>query len=158
MTRRRWALLAAVGAGALVAVSALPGLGVSAPPGSAVLTRRYDPATAATTFTVDVGQASGAALSLVTCPGARILEVDGPGAVESLEALGGTTITFPSEAAGTYRVVLAGDTPGIGIDGEEPSGCGEATLLIDPAVVERAGAEIGPSTRITTLDRAGVNP
>ena len=159
MTRRRWALLAAVSAGALlVAVSALPGLGVSAPPGSAVLTRRYDPATAATTFTVDVGQASGAALTIVTCPGARILEIDGPGTVETVEAPGGTTITFPSEAAGTYRVVLAGDTPGIGIDGEEPSGCGEATLLIDPAVVERASAEIGPSTRITTLDRAGVNP
>ena len=78
--------------------------------------------------------------------------------MQTLGALGGTTITFPSEAAGTYRVVLAGDTPGIGIDGEEPSGCGEATLLIDPAVLERASAEIGPSTRITSLDRAGVNP
>ena len=33
--------------------------------------------------------------------------------------------------------------------GEEPSGCAEATLLIDPAVVERAVAEIGPSTRIS---------
>ena len=152
MTRRRWALLAAVGAGALITLSALPGLGASAPPGGAVLTRRYDPAAAATTFTVDVGQASGAALSLITCPGARVLEVDGPSIAETVEALGGTTITFPSERAGTYRVVLSGDTPGIGIDGEEPSGCGEATLLIDPAVIERAGAEIGPSTRITTLD------
>jgi hypothetical protein len=152
MTRRRWALLAAVGAGALVALSAVPGLGAAAPPGGAVLTRLYDPASAATTFTVDVGQASGAALSLVTCPGVQILEIAGPGTAETVEALDGTTITFPSEAAGTYRVVLAGDSPGLGVDGGEPSGCGEATLLIDPAVVERASAEIGPSTRITTLD------
>ena len=149
MTRRRWALLVA---GALVALSAVPGLGAAAPPGGAVLTRRYDPASAATTFTVDVGRASGAALSVVTCPGVQILEIAGPGTAETVQALGGTTITFPSEAAGTYRVVLAGDSPDIGIDGEEPSGCGEATLLIDPAVVERASAEIGPSTRITTLD------
>ena len=147
---RRWARLAAVGAGALVALSAVPGLGAAAPPGGAVLTRRYDPSSAATTFTVDVGQASGAALSLVACPGVPILEIAGPGTAGTVRAPGGTTITFPSDAAGTYRVVLAGDSPGIGIGGEAPSGC-EATLLIDPAVVERAGAEIGPSTRITTL-------
>lgn len=144
-------MLAAVGAGALVGLSNLPGLGAAAPPGGAALTRRYDPSSATTTFTVDVGRASGAVLSLVTCPGARVLEVGGPGVAETVEALGGTTITFRSGEPGTYRVALAGDTPGIGVGGEEPSGCGEATLLVDPAVVERASAELGPSTRITTL-------
>ena len=79
------------------------------------------------------------------------MTVEGPSPADTVEALGGTTITFPSEQAGTYRVVLAGDSPGIGVGGDEPSGCGEATLLIDPAVVERAAAEIGPSTRITIL-------
>jgi hypothetical protein len=141
-------LLGAVGVGALIGLSALPGLSSTAPPGGAVLTRRYDPAASTTTFTVDVARGSGAALSLVTCPGAEVLEVDGPGTGEMVETPGGTTITFPSDVAGTYRVVLAGDTPGIGF-GEEPSGCAEATLLIDPAVVERASAELGPSTRIT---------
>lgn len=140
--------LGAASAVALVGLSALPGFGASAPPGGAVLTRRYDPASATTTFTVDVARGSGAVLSLVTCPGARVLEIDGPAPGETAEAVGGTTIAFPSEVEGTYRVVLAGDTPGIGI-GEEPSGCAEATLLIDPAVVERASAELGPSTRIT---------
>ena len=70
MTRRRWVLLGAVGAFALIGVSALPGLGASAPPGGAALTRVYDPAAATTTFTVDVARGSGATLSLVTCPGA----------------------------------------------------------------------------------------
>jgi hypothetical protein len=150
MGRRRWAVLAAIGAGALVGLSNLPGLGAAAPPGGAGMTRRYDPATATTTFTIDVGRASGAALSLVTCPGARVLEVDGPNPSETVESPGGTKITFPAEAAGTYRVVMAGDSPGLGV-GREAAPCGDAALLIDPAVVERAGAEIGPSTRITTL-------
>jgi hypothetical protein len=150
MTGRRWALLVAVGAGALAGLSNLPGLGAAAPPGGAVLTRLYEPSSATTTFTVDVGRAGHSTLSLLTCPGAEVLEVDGPHATETVEALGGTTITFPSETAGTYRVVLAGDSPGIGV-GREASGCGEVALLIDPAVVERAGAEIGPSTRITIL-------
>jgi hypothetical protein len=141
-------LLGAVGAFALIGVSALPGLGVSAPPGGAALTRVYDPVAATTTFTVDVARGSGAALSLVTCPGASVLNVDGPAPGETIESLGGTTITFPADVEGAYRVVLSGDTPGIGL-GEEPSGCAEATLLIDPAVVERASAEVGPSTRIS---------
>jgi hypothetical protein len=151
MTGRRWALLAAIGAGALVGLSNLPGLGATAPPGGAVLLRRYDPSSATTTFTVDVGRAGHTRLSLLTCPGAEVLDVDGPHAAETVEALGGTTITFPSEAAGTYQVVLAGDSPGIGV-GREASGCGEVALLIDPAVVERAGTEAGPSTRITPLN------
>jgi hypothetical protein len=146
MARRRWALLGTLGAGALVALSALPGLGAAAPPGGAVLTRRFDPASATTTFTVDVGRASGAALSLVTCPGAEILNIGGPSLGQLVEALAGTTITFPGQSAGTYEVIVAGDTPGIGL-GEEPSGCTDATLLIDPEVLERA-AEVGPSTRI----------
>ncbi|HEV7862986.1 MAG TPA: hypothetical protein VGR20_09805 [Acidimicrobiia bacterium] len=150
MTPRRWALLAAVGVGALVGLSNLPGLGSAAPPGGATLTRRYDPSAAVTTFTVDAGRASGAALSLLTCPGARVLEVDGPHGSQIVEGPGGTTITFPSEAAGSYRVVMAGDAPGLGVGGA-PSGCGDATLLIDPAVVERTGAEVGPSTLITTV-------
>ena len=148
MTRRRWAVLAAIGAGALISLSALPGLGASAPPGGATLTRVFDPAAATTTFTVDVNRASGATLSLVTCPGADVLAVDGPTVPQTVEALGGSTITFPADVAGTYEVVLAGDNPGMGI-GEAPAGCGEATLLIDPAVVERAAAEIGPSVRIS---------
>lgn len=148
MTRRRWVVLGAVSASALIGLSALPGLGSTAPPEGAVLTRRYDPAASTTTFTVDVARGSGAALSLLTCPGAEVLEVDGPGTGEPVEGPGGTTISFPADVAGTYRVVLAGDTPGMGF-GEEPSGCAEATLLIDPAVLERAGAEIGPSTRIS---------
>ncbi|MDQ1502202.1 MAG: hypothetical protein QOI86_5542 [Actinomycetota bacterium] len=150
MTRRRWVSLAAIGAAALIGLSSLPGLGAAAPPGGAVLTRRYDPSSATTTFTVDVGRASGTVLSVVTCPRARVLRVDGPEPAETVEALGGTTITFPSEVAGTYRVVMAGDSPGIGV-GHEASGCGDASLLIDPAVVERTAAEVGPSTRITTL-------
>jgi hypothetical protein len=141
-------LLGAIGAFALIGLSALPGLGAAAPPGGAALTRLYDPAAATTTFTVDVARGSGAALSLVTCPGAEVLEIDGPAPGETVESVGGTTITFPSEVEGTYRVVLSGDTPGMGVD-EEPSGCAEATLLIDPAVVERASAEPGPSTRIS---------
>jgi hypothetical protein len=151
MSRRRWAVLVAVGAGAVIGLSNLAGLGATVPPGGAALTRRYDPAAATTTFTVDVGQASRAALSLVTCPGSRILDVSGPGPAPSVSSVGGSsTITFPSEEAGTYRVVLAGDTPGLGVGGT-PSACGATTLLIDPAVVERASAEVGPSTRITTL-------
>ncbi|MDQ1489271.1 MAG: hypothetical protein QOD57_4435 [Actinomycetota bacterium] len=151
MSRRRWAMLAGVGAGAIVGLSTLPGLGATVPPGGAAMTRRYDPATAATTFTVDVGEASHATLSLVTCPGAHVLDVGGPGVDPIVDVGGdGTTITFPSEQSGTYRVVLAGDTPGLGV-GAKPSACGTATLLVDPAVVERATAEIGPSTRITTL-------
>ncbi len=149
MTRRRWVLLGAIGACALIGLSALPGLGASAPPGGAALTRVYDPAAATTTFTVDVARGSGAALSLVTCPGASVLDVAGPAPGDTVESLGGTTITFP-DVEGTYRVVLSGDTPGIGL-GEEPSGCADATLLIDPAVVERASAELGPSTRITVF-------
>jgi hypothetical protein len=148
MRRTRWVVLGAVGAGALIGLSALPGLGSTAPAGGAVLTRRYDPAASTTTFTVDVARDSGAALTLVTCPGAEVLEVDGPGRGETVEGPGGTTITFPSDQGGTYRVVLAGDTPGMAF-GEEPTGCAEATLLIDAAVVERASAEIGPSTRIS---------
>ena len=151
MNRRRWVLLAASGAVALIGVSSLPGFGAAAPPGGATLTRLYDPASATTTFTVDVGRAADAALSLVTCPGARVVSVDGPAAAETVESVGGTTITFPSEEAGTYRVVLAGDSPGLGLAGKGPSGCGDATLLIDPAVVERGSTEVGPSTRISTL-------
>jgi hypothetical protein len=149
MTRRRWATLFAVGAGAVIGLSTLPGLGATVPPGGAALTRVYDPVSGTTTFTVDAGQGSHAALSFVTCPGARVLDAGGP-AAQVVEALDGTTITFPTEETGTYRVVLAGDTPGLGV-GEAPSACGSPTLLVDPAVVERAGAEIGPSTRITTL-------
>ena len=92
-------------------------------PGGAALTRIYDPSSATTTFTVDAGQAGHAALSFVTCPGAQVLDAGGPAAT-IVEALGGTTITFPSEEAGTYRVVLAGDTPGLGVGGE-PSACGD---------------------------------
>jgi hypothetical protein len=148
-------MLAGIGAGAIVGLSTLPGLGATVPPGGAAVTRRYDPATAATTFTIDVGRASHATLTLVTCPGAHVLDVGGPGAdpiVDPIVDVGGdgTTITFPSEQSGTYRVVLAGDTPGLGVGGQ-PSACGAATLLVDPAVVERASAEVGPSTRITTL-------
>ncbi|MDQ1514988.1 MAG: hypothetical protein QOE80_818 [Actinomycetota bacterium] len=151
MTRRRWAMLFGIGAGAVVGLSNLPGQGATVPPGGAALTRRYDPSTATTTFTVDVGQASHATLSLVTCPGAQVLDVGGPGVAPIVAAVGdSTTITFPSEHPGAYRVVLAGDTPGLGVGGK-PSTCGVATLLVDPAVVERAGAEIGPSTRITRL-------
>jgi hypothetical protein len=140
-------VLGAVSVGALIGLSALPGLSSTGPPEGAVLTRRYDPATSTTTFTVDAAEGSGAALTLVTCPGAEVLEVE-PDTAERVEGPGGTTISFPSDVAGTYRVVLAGDTPGMGF-GEEPAGCAEATLLIDPAVVERASAEIGPSTRIS---------
>jgi hypothetical protein len=143
-------MLVAVGAGALVGLSALPGLGATVPPGGAALTRVYDPATGATTFTVDVDRAGHAALSLVTCPGAKVLQVDGPGTAATLPLPGGDTIAFPSGVAGTYRVVLAGDTPGLTV-GRKPSTCGDATLLIDPAVVQRAAAELGPSTRMTTL-------
>jgi hypothetical protein len=143
-------VLVAVGAGALVGLSSLPGLGVAAPPGGAALTRRFDPSSATTTFTVDVGRASNATLSLVTCIGAQVLRVDGPNPAVTVESSGGTTISFPSVATGTYEVVLAGDSPGLGVD-RAASGCGDAALLIDPAVVERASAEIGPSTRITTL-------
>jgi hypothetical protein len=152
MSRRRWAMLAGIGAAAIVALSILPSLGATVPPGGAAVTRRYDPAAQATTFTVDVGQASHTTLSLVTCPGAHVVDVGGPGVAPIVAAVGdGTTITFPSEQSGTFRVVLAGDTPGLGVGGK-PSACGAATLLVDPAVVERAsGAEVGPSTRITTL-------
>ena len=150
MTRRRWAVLAVIGAGALVGLTSQAGVGATVPPGGAALTRVYDPASATTTFTVDVDAASHAALSFVTCPGAQVLDTVGPLVGQIVEALGGTTITFPAGQTGTYRVVLAGDTPGLGVGGE-PSTCGTPTLLIDPAVVERAGAEIGPSTRITTL-------
>jgi hypothetical protein len=147
-------MLFAVGVGAVVGLSNLPGLGTTVPPGGAALTRIYDPVSATTTFTVDAAQGSHAALSFVTCPGAQVLDAGGPPAqiveAQIVEALGGTTITFPTDEPGTYRVVLAGDTPGLGIGGA-PSACGAPTLLIDPAVVERASAEIGPSTRITAL-------
>jgi hypothetical protein len=144
-------LVITIGAGALVGLSTLPGLGATVPPGGAAITRVYDPAAATTTFTVDVGRASRAALSFVTCPGARVLDISGPGDADTAAAVGGTTITFPSDAAGAWRVVLAGDSPGLGAGDEAPAVCGDATLLIDPAVVERAAAEIGPSTRITTV-------
>lgn len=150
MTGKRWVLAGAAGALALIGLSALPGLGASAPPGGAAMTRVYDPAAATTTFTVDVARGSGAALSLLTCPGASVLSVDGPAPGEMVESVGGTAITFPSDVEGTYRVVLSGDTPGMGV-GQEPSGCAEATLLIDPAVVERASAELGPSTRVAVI-------
>jgi hypothetical protein len=133
----------------VVGLSNLPGLGATVPPGGAALTRIYDPVSATTTFTVDAAQGSHAALSFVTCPGAEVLDAGGP-AARIVDALGGTTITFPTQETGTYRVVLAGDTPGLGIGGA-PSACGAPTLLIDPAVVERASAELGPSTRITPL-------
>ena len=84
-------LLAASGAVALIGVSSLPGFGAAAPPGGATLTRLYDPASATTTFTVDVGRAADATLSLVTCPGARVVSVDGPAAAETVESVGGTT-------------------------------------------------------------------
>lgn len=148
MTRKRWAGLAMIGAAALVGLTSLPGLGATTvPPGGAALTRVYDPASATTTFTVDADGASHAALSFVTCPGARVLDA-GLGLL--VQALGGTTITFPSAVTGPHTVVLAGDTPALGIGGQ-PSDCGAPTLLIDPSVVERASAEVGPSTRITTL-------
>lgn len=149
MRLRRWGLAAAAGAIAVVGLSALPGLGASAPPGGAALTRLYDPATATTTFTVDVARGSGTALSVVTCPGASVLSVAGPARGEVVESLAGTTITFPSDVEGTYRVVLSGDDPQIGV-GRGPSGCAGTTLLIDPAVIERTSAEVGPSTRIAT--------
>jgi hypothetical protein len=153
MNRRRWVLLGTSGAAALIALTSLPGpvFGAATPPGGATLTRLYDPSSATTTFTVDADRASHAALSLETCPGARVVAVDGPGAAVTAESSGGTTITFPSEGAGTWRVVVAGDSPGLGVGGRQPSGCGDAALLIDPAVVERAGAEVGPSTRISML-------
>jgi hypothetical protein len=137
VNRRRWVPLAAIGAGALIGLFTLPGFGAAVPPGGATFTRLYDPAAATTTFTVDVGRASHAAFTLATCPGVRVLHVEGPGAAETVEGAGGTTITFPSEEAGTYRVVVAGDSPGIGVAGQRSSGCGDATLLIDPAVAER---------------------
>ena len=96
-------------------------MGATVPPGGAALTRIYDPASGTTTFTVDAGLASHAALSFVACPGARVLDAGGL-EVQVVEALGGTTITFPSEEAGTYRVVLAG-TAGPQCR-EAPSACG----------------------------------
>ncbi|HVW33036.1 MAG TPA: hypothetical protein VHL53_10895 [Acidimicrobiia bacterium] len=150
MTRRRWAMLAAAGAGACAALVALPSLGTSAPPAGAVLTRTYDPATQRTTFTIDVARNSHPSLSLLTCPGATVLSVDGPVPADLTQALGGTTISFPSESAGTYRVVLAGDATGLGL-GHEVRSCAEPTVLIDPAVLERDGVALGPATRISTL-------
>jgi hypothetical protein len=46
-----------------------------------------------------------------------------------------------------YRVVVAGDTPGLEV-GQNPDGCGDDAVTNDPAVVTRGGAQLGPSTRI----------
>jgi len=128
----------------------LPVEGASAPPGGATLTRRYDPVADVTVFILDVGKTSGGAFFLATCPGVRVLRVDGPGGATVIDAPSGTTVSFPRQAAGTYRVVVAGDTPGLDV-GQSPGGCGDYAGTIDPAVVTRGGAQLGPSTRITKL-------
>jgi hypothetical protein len=147
--RRRSAVLLVIGLGAF-GLFDLPVEGAAAPPGGTTLTRRYDPVAAVTVFILDVGKTSGAALFLATCPGVRVLRVDGPGGASVIDAPSGTTVRFPSKAAGTYRVVVAGDTPGLEV-GQSPAGCGDYAVTIDPAVVTRGGAQLGPSTRITRL-------
>jgi hypothetical protein len=67
-----------------------------------------------------------------------------------VEAPSGTTVSFPRKAAGTYRVVVAGGMPGLEV-GPSPGGGGDYAVTIDPAVVTRGGAQLGPSTRITEL-------
>jgi hypothetical protein len=122
--------------------------GAPAPPGSLAVTRRYDPVAAVTVFTLDVGERSGSALFLAACPGAQVLRVDGGGGATLIDAPSGTTVSFPSEAAGTYRVVVAGNMPAVGF-GHDADGCGDYAGTIEPAVVTRGGAQTGPSTRIT---------
>jgi len=126
----------------------LPVEGAAAPPGGMALTRRYDPVADVTVLILDVGKTRGGALFLATCPGARVLRVAGPGGATVIDAPSGTTVSFPRQAAGTYRVVVAGDTPGVEL-GQSPGGCGDDAVTIDPATVTRGGAQLGPSTRIT---------
>ena len=147
--RRRSAVLLIIGVGAF-GLFDRPVEGSAAPPGGTSLTRQYNPATAVTVFTLDVGKTSGGGFFLATCPGVRVLRVDGPGGATVVDAPSGTTVSFPKEAAGTYRVVVAGDVPGLDV-GQSPGGCGDYAVTIDPAVVTRGGAQLGPSTRITNL-------
>ncbi len=147
--RRRSAVLLVVVVGAL-GVFDPPVEGAVAPPGATILMRRYDPVAAVTVFTLDVGKTSGGALSLTTCPGVRVLRVDGPAGTTVIDPPSGTTVRFPSKAAGTYRVVVAGDTPGLAV-GQSPGGCGDYAVINDPAVLTRGAAQLGPSTRINKL-------
>ena len=145
--RRRSVVLLIIGVGAFGLVDRQVE-GAAAPPGGTSLTRSYHPAAGVTVFTLDVGRTSGGAFFLATCPGVRVLRVDGPGGATVVDGPSGTTVSFPREAAGTYRVVVAGDVPGLDI-GQTPGGCGDYAVTIDPAVVTRGGAQLGPSTRIT---------
>jgi hypothetical protein len=145
--RRRSAVLLVIGLGAF-GLFDLPVEGAAAPPGGTTVTRRYDPAAAATVFILDVGNTSRGAFFLAACPGTRVLQADGPGGATVTEAPSGTTVWFPRQAAGTYRVVVAGDTPGLEV-GQSPAGCGADAVTIDPTVWARGGTELGPSTRIT---------
>jgi hypothetical protein len=128
----------------------LPIEGAAAPRGGATLTRRYDPVADVTVFILDVGKTSGGALFLATCPRVRVLRADGPGGATVIDAPSVTTVSFPRQAAGTYQVVVAGDTPGLEV-GQSPGGCGDDAVTIDPAAVPRGGSQLGPSTRIIKL-------
>lgn len=151
--RRRATTLLVIGLAVFLAFD-LPLEGAPAPPGGMVVTRRYDPVAAVTVFTLDIGKDSGSALFLPACPGAQILGVEGAGATV-LEAPSGTSVNFPKEAAGTYRVTVAGDTPAAGSGPSD--GCGDYAGTIEPAVVTRNGAQLGPSTRISKLPEPGLN-
>ncbi|HET9770529.1 MAG TPA: hypothetical protein VFS16_06550, partial [Acidimicrobiia bacterium] len=89
-------------------------------------------------------------LFLPACPRAQVLGVDGAGGAAVLEIPSGTTVRFPAEATGTYRVSVAGDMSDRG-PGTRARGCADYAGIIEPAVVTRGGAELGPSTRITKL-------
>jgi hypothetical protein len=145
--RRRSAILLVIGVGAF-GLFDLPVEGAAAPPGGLAVTRRYDPVAAATTFTLDIGDRSGSALFLAACPGAQVLRVDGAGGATVIDSPTGTTVSFPPEATGTYRVVVAGNMPAVGLR-QGADGCGDYAVTIDPVTVTRGGAELGPSTQIT---------
>lgn len=145
----RSTILLVVGLG-VFGLFGLPVEGAPAPPGGLTVTRRFDPVAAVTVFTLDVGKRSGSTLFLAACPGAQVLRVDGAGGVTVIEAPTGTTVSFPKEATGTYRVTVAGNMPAGGF-GPSADGCGDYAGIIEPAVVTRGGAQLGPSTRITKL-------
>lgn len=152
---RRATIVLVVGLGAF-SLFDLPLDGAPTPPGGMTVTRRYDPVAAVTVFTLDVGKGSGSALFLPACPGAEVLRVDGAGGATVVEAPAGTSVSFPKEATGTYRVTVAGDTPAMG-SGPSPDGCGDYAGTIEPAVVTRNGAQVGPSTRISKLPEPRAN-